>query len=284
MTSLESLLQIIFQAGSCPQRRQRNRLPATRRSSVCDALASRSVWVQRERGVSPALVPAAEGCGWKPSAASFCFPTRVSRGSPPRRPKPSPGRQGPREQGEAAVDAPPLGPPVGRGPCASALGTRGPGARPRDSGDGLGPRLLRGRSRRLSGGRKRGALPRVRWSRLEEGSSGSPRSSQALLSVASEAPASRGPSAVWIRSKGARLSLPSAWARGAQQLALSVALAEASLVAQMGLGTWPEGFSSLLRGPAWLLLPLASASIATSTWTPTTLVPSGWAEQWPRQL
>ena len=51
--------------------------------------------------------------------------------------------------------------------------------------------------------------------------------------VASGAQASQGLSAVWIRSKGARLSLPSAWARGAPQLALSVALAGASLVAQM---------------------------------------------------
>ena len=62
---------------------------------------------------------------------------------------------------------------------------------------------------------------------------GSPRPPQALWSVASEAQASRGLSAVWIRSKGARLSLPSAWARGALQLALSVALAGASLVPQM---------------------------------------------------
>ena len=46
MTSLESLLEKISQAGSCPQRRQRNRLPATRRSSVCDASASRGAAVQ----------------------------------------------------------------------------------------------------------------------------------------------------------------------------------------------------------------------------------------------
>lgn len=150
--------------------------------------------------------PRRPGCGWKPNAASFCFPTRVSRGSPPRRPKPSPGRQGPRERGEAAVDAPPPGPPVWRGPYASALGTRGPGARPRDSGDGLGPRLLRGAPAGSPVGGS-GARSRVSggagWRKV---ASGSPRPPQALWSVASEAQASRGPNAVWIRSKGAGLS------------------------------------------------------------------------------